>query len=579
MTQAMSWFRRKIVAEGHVPEPRASQDSVTEGGLPASVLDATGCVVMVVDVETRKVVGTNRPTEIVTGFTPSELVDRPLWETIMALEDQAAMEAAYDASIRAGLPLSYESTVATKSGEQRRVVWSGEYLRDDRGTRTHLVMTGIDVAATQSTGGLFGHLMRAATTTAFVATDLEGRVTFFSSGAEQMLGVRARDVLGETFPRSCFEPTEFEDRATAMGVPPDLRLLTVHQDGLDRRKERELDLGVHERRSSDSNMHLKPSPKPPGASAHDWTMVRPDGTQFTLSLSVDPVTDASGRRVGHLAVGHDVTDQRITEELLFATLEMERQAVERLRKLDQSKTEFVATVSHELRTPMTSISGYAELLEDGAVGDLNASQQEFVEAIGRNCDRLAGLANDLLTLSSLESGTFRHEQEDVDLAAVVGVAHAALQPVMDGRQLEVTFEMPTIPVIVRGDAVNLERLVFNLVTNAVKFTEDGGWVRCRLRVLGRRARLEVSDNGIGIPKNEQAELFTRFFRSTTAVDHAIQGSGLGLTIVESIAHAHGGDVSLVSAPGHGTTFTVHLPLKEHSGELDKRRRRRQRFRT
>lgn len=562
MTQALNWFRRRVASPG-IPRPR---EALT------SILDATGCVVMVIDIATGNVVATNRPTEVVTGFQPSELVGWPLWETLIDSEERGVMEAAYETSLRAGVPLSHEGNVITKSGEHRRLVWSGELLFDNAGGRTQLVLTGIDITATQSTGGLFGHLMRAATTTAFVATDLEGRVTFFSSGAEQMLGYTAREVLGKVFPESCFEREQFVTRAQKMGVPADLRLLTLPHTALDRRGQREVDLGVHERRSRDQDATEPAEPHGTGPSAHDWTMVRQDGTQFTASLSVDPVTDAAGRLVGHLGVGHDVTDQRITEDLLFATLEMEREAIERLRKLDQTKTEFVATVSHELRTPMTSISGYTELLQDGAAGDLSPAQETFVDAIGRNCDRLTALANDLLTLSSLESGTFRHDQVDVDFAEVVHAALAALQPVLDGRDLEVEVEMPPGPVFVRGDAVNLERLVLNLVTNAVKFTEDGGWVSCKLRPTGHRVRLEVSDNGIGIPVEEQGELFTRFFRSSTAIDRAIQGSGLGLTIVESIAHAHGGDISVVSSPMHGTTLTVNLPEKEHPDDLDRRRR-------
>ena len=573
MTASLSWFRRRA-ASPRIPGPREAQNPVAEPSLHPDILDATGCVVMVVDITTGNVVGTNRPTEVVTGFHTSELLDRPLWETIMVSEDRAAMETAYDACVRAGVPLSYESTVATKSGEQRRVVWSGEFLLDDLGARTHLVMTGIDITAIQSTGGLFGRLMRAATTTSFIATDLEGRVTFFSSGAEEMFGYQAREILGKRFPLSCFEPAQFQARASALGVPADLRLLTLGYSLLDDRPGgREFDLGVHERRRAsddlrDDSQHASVAPR-----SHDWTMVRKDATQFTVSVSVDQVTDTSGQLVGHLGVGHDVTDQRITEDLLFETLELEREAVERLRKLDQTKTEFVATVSHELRTPMTSISGYTELLQDGAAGDLNEAQAAFVDAIGRNCDRLTSLANDLLTLSSLEAGTFAHEQTDVDLRNVFSAAHAALQPVLDGRRLDVTFETPPEPVVVAGDAPNLERLVFNLVTNAVKFTEDDGWVVCKLRVVGDWARLEVSDNGIGIPEDEQSELFTRFFRSSNAVERAIQGSGLGLTIVESIAHGHGGDISVVSAPMQGTTFIVDLPLKQQPGELERRRAR------
>ena len=573
MTQTMSWFRRRRSSTGNVPAPRVSLKAVAEPSVRSSVLDVTGCLVTVIDLATGNVVDTNRPTETVTGYDTSELLDRPLWETIMVAEDRAAMEAAYDASVKAGVPFSYESTVATKSGAPRRVAWSGEFLLDDRGARTHLVMTGIDATspAAPSTSGLFGHLMRAATTTAFVATDLEGRVTFFSSGAEQMLGYSAHEILGRVFPQTCFETAQFQARAEAMGVPADLRLLTLPSAGSDRHGRHDLDLGVHERGRPQGDAGDASPTDAVAPRAHDWTLVRKDGTQLTVSVSVDPVTDASGRLVGHLGVGHDVTDQRITEDLLFATLEMEREAVERLRRLDQTKTDFVATVSHELRTPMTSISGYTELLQDGAAGALSPPQVEFVDAIGRNCDRLSALANDLLTLSSLESGTFSHEQAEVDLCEVVHAAHAALQPVMSGRRLDVTIEMPPTPVIVSGDARNLERLVLNLVTNAVKFTEDGGWVRCKLRLVDRRARLEVSDNGIGIPEEEQGELFTRFFRSSNAVERAIQGSGLGLTIVESIAHTHGGDISVVSAAGRGTTFTVNLPLKD-PGELGRRRR-------
>ena len=224
------------------------------------------------------------------------------------------------------------------------------------------------------------------------------------------------------------------------------------------------------------------------------------------------------------------------------------------------KSEFVATVSHELRTPMASISGYIELLEDDAGGNLTGEQRGFVDAIRRNSDRLTALANDLLTLSRLDAGTFAHETKDVDLAGVLGAVHAALQPVIAARDLDVTFETPPGPVIIFGDAQNLESVVSNLMSNALKFTPDGGWVRCSLRVQAGMARLEVSDSGLGIPEHEQRDLFTRFFRSSTAQSHEIQGSGLGLTIVDAIVRSHGGDISVVSEHLLGSTFTVNLPI-------------------
>jgi signal transduction histidine kinase len=226
----------------------------------------------------------------------------------------------------------------------------------------------------------------------------------------------------------------------------------------------------------------------------------------------------------------------------------------------QTKTEFVATVSHELRTPMTSIAGFIELLADDDGATLTQQQRGFVEAIRRNSDRLTALANDLLTLSSLESGTFSHEHAEVDLGRVVLSAQASLLTAVAARRLDVTFEVPPDPVMVRGDVQGLESVVTNLVSNALKFTEDGGWVRCRLHVVDDQAWLEVSDNGLGIPEAEQQALFTRFFRSSTALENAIQGSGLGLTIVDSIVKTHGGEISVVSRHRFGSTFTVTLPM-------------------
>ena len=125
-----------------------------------------------------------------------------------------------------------------------------------------------------------------------------------------------------------------------------------------------------------------------------------------------------------------------------------------------------------------------------------------------------------------------------------------------------TFQTPVGPVLVSGDAASLEAVVTNLVGNALKYTHDGGWVRCTLTTRGGTAHLEVADNGLGIPESEQRDLFTKFFHSSTAQGHAIQGIGLGLTIVDSIVRSHGGDITVVSEHLKGSAFTVTFPLSE-----------------
>ena len=227
-----------------------------------------------------------------------------------------------------------------------------------------------------------------------------------------------------------------------------------------------------------------------------------------------------------------------------------------------AKTEFVAALSHELRTPMTSIAGFTELLLDEDGGHLSPDQADFVHAISHNSDRLLLLADDLLTLSGLDSITGAHAPTQVDLGLVVTDAHAAMFSLIGRREVEVRVEVPSDPVMVLGDAHHLESMVSNLIGNALKFTTDGGWVRCTLRAVDGKAHVVVRDNGIGVPEAEQARLFTRFYRSSSARERGIQGSGLGLTIVASVAHQHGGEVSFVSAHLGGSTFTATIPLTQ-----------------
>ncbi len=225
-----------------------------------------------------------------------------------------------------------------------------------------------------------------------------------------------------------------------------------------------------------------------------------------------------------------------------------------------ANAELVTMVSHELRTPVTNITAFVELFQDLEGVSLTNKQEKFIEAIARNSKRLEVLADKLLVSSRLEVGEVAHEHVELDLGAVISAARVSLATMMKGRDIDVVFTTPPDPVMVFGDPIDLETLVVNLVSNALKFTEDGGWVHCTLEETSAGARIEVSDNGLGIREDEKADVFNRFFRSTTARENAIQGTGLGLAIVAAVARNHGGDVSLVSRHLRGSTFTVRLPL-------------------
>jgi signal transduction histidine kinase len=287
--------------------------------------------------------------------------------------------------------------------------------------------------------------------------------------------------------------------------------------------------------------------------------MRKDGRPRMASLTLSEVTDPDGKVIGYIGAGDDITEQLRAQEALLAALEREHASVRRLEEVDHVKQELVSNVSHELRTPITSIAGYAELLIDGDLGELSGKQIDAVRRIERNTGRLGMLVEDLLTLSRAESGQLDLERDEIDLHKVVAEAYEMAEELLRARVLDVQLSLPEHPVIVLGDAHALERVVMNLLGNAIKFTPDGGKVTVTVSQTASQASLTVRDTGMGIAQEDQEHLFTRFFRASAATHHAIQGTGLGLSIVHSIVTQHDGRVEVDSTPGAGTAVTVLLP--------------------
>ncbi len=233
---------------------------------------------------------------------------------------------------------------------------------------------------------------------------------------------------------------------------------------------------------------------------------------------------------------------------------------ERLLELDRMKDEFVALVSHELRTPLTSILGYLELVLEGDAGEVTEEQRQFLSVVERNSQRLLRLVGDLLLIAQIEAGKLTLQYGVADLAKLARDCVEAARPRADEKGVALVLEAGPVPAL-SGDRVRLAQLLDNLVSNAIKFTPEGGKVTVGLTREDGRALLAVSDTGIGIPVDEQARLFERFFRTSGATERAIQGTGLGLYISKAIAEAHGGEISLESAENVGTTFLIVLPLE------------------
>jgi signal transduction histidine kinase len=221
----------------------------------------------------------------------------------------------------------------------------------------------------------------------------------------------------------------------------------------------------------------------------------------------------------------------------------------------------VATVSHELRTPLTAIDGWLHILLAEDAGPLNAEQQRFLKTVKRNSDRLIRLVGDLLLAGQIESGQLRLELDDVDLVALAQEAADLVGATASAKQIELNVGLEAdAPVTVRGDRSRLLQLLGNLLSNAIKFTPESGHVHIVVGAAGGVCTVTVSDSGIGIPPDERPHLFERFFRASSATEHAIAGTGLGLAISKAIAESHGGTIRVADHDGPGTVFVVELPL-------------------
>jgi len=240
----------------------------------------------------------------------------------------------------------------------------------------------------------------------------------------------------------------------------------------------------------------------------------------------------------------------------------------RLRELDRLKDEFLSLVSHELRTPLTSIRGYLDLVLDEEAGELNSEQRRFLEAVERNSGRLLRLVGDLLFVAQADAGRLSLEQAKVDLASLAADCVEGVAPTAAEKSINLILSATPVPAFV-GDRGRLGQVLDNLVSNALKFTPEGGTVEVSTKLSGDHVSIEVSDNGIGIPAADQPRLFERFFRSSVAEEQAIPGTGLGLAIVKAIVEAHKGEITIESDPGGGgTTFRVDLPLTAEAERVE-----------
>jgi two-component system phosphate regulon sensor histidine kinase PhoR len=261
------------------------------------------------------------------------------------------------------------------------------------------------------------------------------------------------------------------------------------------------------------------------------------GRQCPVSATAAPIRRNDGTMAGIVMVFRDVSQQR---------------------EIDRLKSDFVSSVSHELRTPLTSIKAYAEtMLCDPNMAE--ETRREFLQIMNEESDRLTNLINGILEISRVEAGTIEINPTRVNVGAVVSRAVSDLQHLAGKKNIRLDADIAENLPELLGDENKIHSMVSNLVNNAIKFTPDNGQVSVSAQVQNNELVIRVSDNGMGIPKEELPKIFGRFYR-VPRPGKQIQGTGLGLAIVKEIVIRHEGRIDVESELDKGSTFTVHLPL-------------------
>lgn len=397
----------------------------------------------------------------------------------------------------------------------RRATPSGTVPSPAERAAASFVRSGGARDAVAEAGGLHRLLVESVRDYAIFALDSAGYILSWNEGAQRIKGYTAEEIIGRHF--STFYPEE---------------------DLAARKPEWELEVAESEGRFEDEG----------------WR-IRKDGTRFWANVIITALRDEAGTLVGFAKVTRDLTERRAAQERAIA----DARRVAEAEVANRAKSEFLAAMSHELRTPLNAIGGYAELIEMGIGGSVSQPQLEYLARIRGSQQHLLGIITDLLNYSRIEAGQVTYEIVPVRVHDVVDRVLPLLEPQAMAKGLTLDHGPCLAAVVGRADRTKAEQIVLNLVSNAVKFTPAGGRIAVGCGAVRDHVFITVRDTGPGIPSDKQVAIFEPFVQLGRSLTSPHEGTGLGLAISRDLARAMGGDVTVESVAGSGSTFTLTLP--------------------
>jgi PAS domain S-box-containing protein len=464
----------------------------------------------------------NRGAEKIFGYTADEMIGQSI--TKLLPPDRSDEETQILARLLRGEPLEhFRSLRRCKDGRTILVSLTISPIRAADGTIVAASKIVREITGEVELEGHFRAIVESSDD-AIVSKDLNGIVKSWNRGAERLFGWTAEEMIGQSLLRI---------------IPPE-------------RPDEEPGILARLRRGERVD-HF------------ETVRVHKDGSRLDISVTISPIRDPLGRIIGASKVARDITAMKraaAERDRLLASEQAARQSAEHANRM---KDEFLATVSHELRTPLNAILGWSQLLKSGTCDPTEL--KEAVDTIERNARLQNQLIEDLLDMSRIISGKMRIEMQPVDLSQVIHNALAAVRPAAEAKSIDLKLSIDPKAPSIDGDANRLQQVLWNLLSNSIKYTPRGGWVEVSLRPMGEQLELSVKDNGQGISPEFLPRLFMRFSQADSTTTRRHGGLGLGLALVRHLTELHGGSIRATSAgPGQGSTFTVSLPVNKNRSD-------------
>ncbi len=252
-------------------------------------------------------------------------------------------------------------------------------------------------------------------------------------------------------------------------------------------------------------------------------------------------------------------NKTLQHEIEVATKELKR-TNSKLKALDEAKDEFISMASHQLRTPLTSIKGYISMVLEGDAGEISQDQRRFLDQAFASSQRMVFLISDLLNVSRIQTGKFKLEKGRVDISKIVEDEVAQLAPAAEARHVTFHFERPDDFPVANLDETKIRQVIMNMLDNALYYTPAGGNVYASVESNSKEVIFKARDTGIGVPKEEQAHLFTKFYRADNAKEARPDGTGIGLFMAKKVVDTHKGSIIFESKEGKGSTFGFKVPI-------------------